>query len=178
MTPDKLPVNNTWQLKEHDRIERPYWEITNGPISLCVDDEDIEDKDIIAMQFIVNALNSGGIKFRSENALELKQHIEIMQLRDQAQRMADTLEWIKTYGPCDDLTVKFIDKALQQFKDGKGIIKNEVCTCDNIQLAAHGECWACPGRLTKDGKGKEVECPKCKRMVKEGWACQECSTKV
>lgn len=200
MTPDKLPVNNTWQLKEHDRIERPYWEITNGPISLCVDDEDIEDKDIIAMQFIVNALNSGGIKFRSENALELKQHIEIMQLRDQAQRMADAFNILNEaydahveekqmlieryphlFPNIDNYIKPWVAKAkefLQQFKDGKGIIKNEVCTCDNIQLAAHGECWACPGRLTKDGKGKEVECPKCKRMVKEGWACQECSTKV
>lgn len=26
--------------------------------------------------------------------------------------------------------------------------------------------------------GKEVECPKCKRAVKEGWACNECSTQI
>ena len=27
------------------------------------------------------------------------------------------LEWIKTYGPCDDLTVKFIDNALAKYKE-------------------------------------------------------------
>lgn len=42
------------------------------------------------------------------------------ELQAQAQGMADALEWIKTYGPCDSLTVNFIDKTLQQFKDGKG----------------------------------------------------------
>lgn len=38
----------------------------------------------------------------------------------QAQRMADALEWIRVYGNVGALTIKFIDKALGQFKDGKG----------------------------------------------------------
>ncbi len=31
---------------------------------------------------------------------------------------------------------------------GKEVVR-EACTCDNIQLAAHGECWGCPGRDKK-----------------------------
>lgn len=34
---------------------------------------------------------------------------------ERAQKMADALEWIKTYGPVDDLTVKFIDKTLNEW---------------------------------------------------------------
>lgn len=37
---------------------------------------------------------------------------------ERAQGLVDALQWIKTYGPCDSLTVNFIDKVLQQFKDG------------------------------------------------------------
>lgn len=33
-----------------------------------------------------------------------------------AQVLVDALEWIKTYGPVNNLTVKFIDKALEQWK--------------------------------------------------------------
>lgn len=66
---------------------------------------------------------------------------------ERAQNLADTLEWIKTYGPCDSLTVKFIDKALLKWKDGKG--KEAVCTCSLQQLAAHGECHKCPGQHTR-----------------------------
>lgn len=40
------------------------------------------------------------------------------ELGRKAQRMADALEGIKTYGPIDEQTVKFIDKALSGFKDG------------------------------------------------------------
>lgn len=169
--------NSKWELKEHDDVERPYWEITNGPISMCVNDEDIEEEHITAMKEIVSALNSGGIKFRSENALEFKLHIDIMklqtevadwkreydELQTQAQRMADALDKCVQFNKGDYagkyLNVLFneCEEALQKFKDGNGIIKKEVCTCDNIQLAAHGECWACPGKHTKDGKGREVE---------------------
>src|SRR5688572_14088642 len=34
-----------------------------------------------------------------------------------AQGLVDALEWIKTYGPCDSLTVKFIDNALAKYKE-------------------------------------------------------------
>lgn len=37
-------------------------------------------------------------------------------VHDRAQVLVDALEWIKTYGPCDNLTVKFIDKQLEQWK--------------------------------------------------------------
>lgn len=40
---------------------------------------------------------------------------------NRAQKLADALEWIKTYGPVDDLTVKFIDNILEQWnRAGKG----------------------------------------------------------
>lgn len=34
---------------------------------------------------------------------------------ERAQKLAEALEWIKTYGPVDDLTIKFIDKALNEW---------------------------------------------------------------
>ena len=40
-------------------------------------------------------------------------------ITERAQELVDTLEWIKTYGPVDDRTVKFIDNALQQWKNRK-----------------------------------------------------------
>lgn len=39
-----------------------------------------------------------------------------------AQVLVDALEWIKTYGPVDELTVKFIDNAIEQWK-GKEVKK-------------------------------------------------------
>lgn len=39
---------------------------------------------------------------------------------DRAKVLVDALEWIKTYGPVDELTVKFIDKALEQW-EGKEV---------------------------------------------------------
>lgn len=44
-------------------------------------------------------------------------------VHDRAQALVDALEWLKTYGPVDDLTIKFIDKALNQWK-GKATIGN------------------------------------------------------
>lgn len=157
MTPDKLPVYSTWQLKEHDKVERPYWEITNGPISMCVDDEDIEEEHITAMKEIVSALNSGGIKFHSENALELEQHIEIMQLRDQAQRMEDALEELTELKQMKDelgKTTNYLTRqptawkrateALQQFKDGKGREVDGKCRCVQPNWNAFtGKCLTC-----------------------------------
>lgn len=121
-------AQSNWQLKDHDDLERPYWEITNGPISLCVNDDDIEEEHITAMKEIVSALNSGGIQFHSENALELKQHIEIMELKEQAQRMADALERVKSRLNCIDNAneIVIIQEAIQQFKDrGKEVVINE-----------------------------------------------------
>lgn len=37
-------------------------------------------------------------------------------------------------------------RALQQWKEGK---EEPVCTCSVQHLAAHGECYKCPGKHTK-----------------------------
>lgn len=47
---------------------------------------------------------------------------------ERAQKMADALEWIKTYGPVDELTVKFIDNTLEQWR-GTGKEVEQKCTC-------------------------------------------------
>lgn len=46
----------------------------------------------------------------------LRRAKEYAGVKERAQKLVDTLEWIKTYGPVDDLTVKFIDKALNEWK--------------------------------------------------------------
>jgi hypothetical protein len=33
------------------------------------------------------------------------------------EHLIPALEWIKTYGPCDAITVKFIDNALAKYKE-------------------------------------------------------------
>jgi len=33
------------------------------------------------------------------------------------EHLIPALEWIKTYGPCDALTIKFIDKAIGKYKE-------------------------------------------------------------
>lgn len=73
-----------WKLTLHEQVERPYYEITNGPISLCAPcgyvGETEEDEDAV-FKNVAHVLNDSGIVFHSENALEFKQHIEIMQLQ-------------------------------------------------------------------------------------------------
>lgn len=64
---------------------------------------------------------------------------------DKAQVLVDALESLKSLGWQNWQAQDIAEKALHQFKDGKG---------------------------------KEAECPKCNKIVKEGWACEECSTKV
>jgi hypothetical protein len=38
-----------------------------------------------------------------------------------AEGLVTALEWIKTYGPCDDLTVKFIDKSIATYNGKKEV---------------------------------------------------------
>lgn len=98
------------------------------------------------------------------NLLETNGRIksEHQQLKDRCEKMEAALEWIKTYGPDQSkLGQAFIDKALAGGLPAITPILND----DDV-------------RAWKDGKGKEIECPKCNRMVKDGWACQECSAKV
>lgn len=56
-----------------------HYEITDGRISLCTNDdpEDITDTEN-SLQQIARLLNETGCKFYSNNALELEQHIDIM----------------------------------------------------------------------------------------------------
>lgn len=42
---------------------------------------------------------------------------QLAELVGRAHALVDALEWIKTYGPVDELTVRFIDKALEQWKE-------------------------------------------------------------
>lgn len=84
-----------WELKLHDQVEDPYYEITNGPISLVAScgfiGETEEDEDGL-FKMVTNALNDSGIGFHSENALELKQHIEILSLQDENRYLKELLQ--------------------------------------------------------------------------------------
>ena len=69
-----------WQLMLHEDREDPFYEITNGQISLIANcgfvGEDEADEDIIFNR-VKDELNTSGIHFHSGNKLEIKQHIEI-----------------------------------------------------------------------------------------------------
>lgn len=79
---------NKWELKEHEA----HWEITNGHISLCTREDDVDEPS--ELLFITDALNTSGIELHSENKLELDQHIEIIKLQDRVNRLVNTLECI------------------------------------------------------------------------------------
>lgn len=66
------------------------------------------------------------------------------------QRAVDLMQEIINLSDRNQVAWNKAKDFIQQWKDGK----KEVCTCDNIQLAAHGECWGCPGRHTRE-KGVE-----------------------
>lgn len=73
---------NNWKLILHEQCEDPYFEITNGPISLCCNAGlvgETEDEEDAIFKKVADALNNSGIDFHSENKLELKQHIEILE---------------------------------------------------------------------------------------------------
>lgn len=100
-------MENKWKLILHEQCEDPYFEITNGPISLCSPTGHVgetEDEEDEIFKKVADALNKSGIDFHSENALELKQHIEIMalqykldELHVQAQCMADVLAELRMF---------------------------------------------------------------------------------
>jgi hypothetical protein len=75
---------NKWQIILHEQCEDPYYEITNGPISLIancgfVGEDDADEENIFRRIF--DSLDQSGINFHSGNPLELKQHIEIQKLK-------------------------------------------------------------------------------------------------
>lgn len=73
---------NKWEMKVRTDDDSFVCEITDGKISICVND-DGEEED---MQEIVDALNKAEVSFYSNNKLELDQHIEIMQLQDEVRQ--------------------------------------------------------------------------------------------
>ena len=83
-----------WELIHHENIETPYFEITNGPISLCIDEEDIpfEEAELCEKwcQIITDSLKIP-YNIRSENKLELDQHITICVLQDEVAHLKETL---------------------------------------------------------------------------------------
>lgn len=71
----------------HEQCEDPYFEITNGPISLCCNAGEVgetEDEEDEIFKKVTDALNKSGADFHSENKLELKQHLEIQELKYKA----------------------------------------------------------------------------------------------
>jgi len=75
---------NKWQLILHEKAEDPYYEITNGPISLIancgfVGEDDADEENIFRRVF--DALDQSGIRFHSGNPLELTQHLKIQELQ-------------------------------------------------------------------------------------------------
>jgi hypothetical protein len=114
-------MNNNWQLIHHSDVETPYFEITNGLISLCVDEDDTpEDVTEEAMLGkIVYALNAYGLQFRSENKLELDQHCEIMQLKCEVHRYKELLQTVVSRHEAGLLPDIFIYEKIKSFLDGK-----------------------------------------------------------
>src|ERR1044072_1133568 len=71
---------NKWQLLLHEDCEDPFYEITNGQISLIakcgfVGEDDADEENIFNR--VKDELNTSGVRFHSGNKLEIKQHIEI-----------------------------------------------------------------------------------------------------
>lgn len=88
---------SNWELKLHDNVEDPFYEITNGPISLVANcgfvGGDDAGEDAIFKR-VTDTLNESGIDFHSENRLEFAQHIRIMELESQLEFISETLKSI------------------------------------------------------------------------------------
>ena len=193
-------MENKWELILHDGVEDPYYELTNGPISLCANcgfvGENEEDEDVIFTK-VLDALNNSGIDFHSENKLEFEQNVKIMgleyeidewkvkyddlqnqlqhkdfciqqlqelvdadkvhyaQLKDKADKMeAELRAWIEIDNMNKgDSFIKGFElqtKALKLTDEAMAWNgKDTVCSCSLQQLAAHGECYKCPGQHTR-----------------------------
>lgn len=79
------PNGKKWQVILHEQVENPYFEITNGPISICANAGEVgetEDQEEAIFMALVEQLNKSGIDFHSENKLELQQHLKIMELEN------------------------------------------------------------------------------------------------
>jgi hypothetical protein len=126
---------NKWQLILHEQREDPYFEITNGHISLCANAGlvgESEDEEDAIFKKVTEALDNSGIDFHSESKLELAQHIKIQELDyagDNLARAARSLRLSVTAHP--DYTgeenaewtdlVEGIDEALAEWKGEKEV---------------------------------------------------------
>lgn len=63
---------------------------------------------------------------RAEDAIKLLKEAQALLTveTEKAWELVNALEWIKTYGPVDDLTKKFIDNALQKW-EGKEVLNGK-----------------------------------------------------
>lgn len=154
-------IKNKWELKDHSDIERPFWEITNGVISICADDEDFEEDEKLTetrLQNIVRRLNGCNVEFYAEaTKLEFEQHITIGLMQSQIDGLKKVLEDIAARN-CDyginalhmpDCRACNAKEALQQWKDsGKEV--NDPCPHCGKELSRDRNlcCREC---------GKEVE---------------------
>ena len=92
-------AKNKWEIKLNDKVEDPYYELTNGQTTLIANcgfvGETDEDEDAIFKK-VANTLNESGIDFHSANALELEQHIKIMELQNELESIKAELKpvWI------------------------------------------------------------------------------------
>lgn len=112
-------------------------EITNGPITLCVND-DGEEED---MQAIVDALNKPDVKWYSNNKLELDQHIEIMQLQverdqwklkyDELKERYDTL--LVQYNESLDVSISLGNQLNELKAEHDQLEKSAICCNEKLQ---------------------------------------------
>jgi hypothetical protein len=125
-------MESKWELKLHDRVEDPYYEITNGQISLIancgfVGEDDADEENIFNR--VKDELNISGIDFHSGNKLELEQHIDIMK---QSQEIEELQAKVERY-----------EKALKNIEvlgDGATIMHLRTCKkVANEALAGEGE---------------------------------------
>lgn len=127
-----------WQLILHEKCEDPYYEITNGTISLIANcgfvGETDEEEDSI-FKSVFDALDQSGIRFHSGNVLEVNQHIEIQKLKydyatlhAKCERYEEALKWYADegnyFGDNGDLATawknKMPKKANEALSEGGG----------------------------------------------------------
>lgn len=137
-----------WQLILHENCEDPYYEITNGPISLIancgfVGEDDADEENLFNR--IKDELNVSGINFHSGNKLELQQHIEIQKqqyeiddLQARCDRYENALKEIRFVHKSSDSSATWHLQQVQnvaiQALSGEG---KEVDTRDKIALICH-----------------------------------------
>jgi hypothetical protein len=165
---------NKWQITLHEDCEDPYYEITNGLISLIancgfVGEDDADEENIFRRVF--DALDQSGIDFHSGNPLELEQHIEILERGykiDELQAKCDQAEQlIEFYKRKLNSEKDFFEdgyKALQAKceryeKALKEIAENKGTCC--MRCEGNGKLWADGQAHLPSYDGPTVNCGNC-----------------